>query len=216
MMRKLRQEDFQRMPWKDGGGETLQIAIGPADATLDDFDWRVSSARVASSGPFSAFPGVDRSLAVIDGGPLRLLVAGGGDPGHTSQITLTPDSAPFSFAGEWPVHAELPGDGCVVDLNIMTRRDRFTHRLQRLSMQGSVELSGTVLVLYCVEGAVECHEAANAAAPPVALTAYQALVARAADAASARRDVQLRLDVRGAQSAWLWVVHLYPVDVSDD
>lgn len=32
-----------------------------------DFIWRISMARVEQPGPFSAFPGVDRVLAVLEG-----------------------------------------------------------------------------------------------------------------------------------------------------
>ncbi|MBN7823193.1 HutD family protein, partial [Bowmanella yangjiangensis] len=46
------------MPWKNGGGSTLELAICPVGASLDDFDWRISSASVASSGAFSRFPGI--------------------------------------------------------------------------------------------------------------------------------------------------------------
>ena len=66
-MQVLRAENYRRMPWKNGGGETTEIAVFPAGAGLDDFDWRVSMARVESSGPFSVFPGIDRTLAILEG-----------------------------------------------------------------------------------------------------------------------------------------------------
>ena len=49
-------------PWKNGGGCTTEIAIAPPGASLDAFEWRISLATIAASGPFSAFPGVDRTL----------------------------------------------------------------------------------------------------------------------------------------------------------
>ena len=54
----------QFRPWKNGGGETAEIAVSPAGAGFDDFDWRISTAIVAQSGPFSGFPGVDRVLTL--------------------------------------------------------------------------------------------------------------------------------------------------------
>src|SRR5690606_386633 len=66
----------QFRPWKNGGGETAEIAVSPAGAGFDDFDWRISTAIVAQSGPFSGFPGVDRVLTVIEGGAMELTVAG--------------------------------------------------------------------------------------------------------------------------------------------
>ncbi len=59
-MRVIRSTDYRRMPWKNGSGETAEIAIWPDGVALDAFDWRISMARVAADGPFSAFAGVDR------------------------------------------------------------------------------------------------------------------------------------------------------------
>jgi environmental stress-induced protein Ves len=124
-MRIIRASDYRRMPWKNGGGETVEIAISPADASLDAFDWRVSMARVASSGPFSRFPGVDRTLAVLAGSGIRLGVAGQ-DP-----VSLGRDTAPFAFSGDDPATAELI-DGPIDDLNAMTHRASHRHRLTRI------------------------------------------------------------------------------------
>jgi environmental stress-induced protein Ves len=66
------------MPWKNGGDETTEVAAGPPGASLETFDWRISMAHIAQSGPFSLFPGVDRTLAVLSGVGIRLSVAGRG------------------------------------------------------------------------------------------------------------------------------------------
>ena len=50
-----------------GGGSTTEIAVAPPGAGFDDFDWRVSLATITQDGPFSAFPGIDRTLALVDG-----------------------------------------------------------------------------------------------------------------------------------------------------
>ncbi|WP_171524369.1 HutD family protein, partial [Acinetobacter baumannii] len=49
-MHVIRSRDYRRMPWKNGGGETTEIIVQPTGASLDDFDWRFSMARVGSSG----------------------------------------------------------------------------------------------------------------------------------------------------------------------
>jgi len=121
-MRIIRSGDYRRMPWKNGGGETVEIAISPAGASLDDFDWRVSMARVASSGPFSRFPGVDRTLAVLAGSGIRLRIA------ERGIVLLGRDAPPFAFSGDETATAELI-NGPIDDFNVMTRRATCRHRL---------------------------------------------------------------------------------------
>lgn len=116
-MRVIRSTDCRTMPWKNGGGETTEIAIAPEGAPLDAFDWRVSTARVASDGPFSIFPGIDRSLTVLEGAGIALDLQG------RATATLTPESPPYAFPGDLLLNARLV-DGPIVDLNVMTRRGR--------------------------------------------------------------------------------------------
>ena len=121
-MRLLRNTDHRRMPWKNGGGETIEVTVHPPDAGLADFGWRVSMATVASDGPFSIFPGIDRTLAVLSGDGMALSIEGLGER------RLTPASAPLAFPADAPTTARLSG-GPVTDLNVMTRRGRFVHSL---------------------------------------------------------------------------------------
>ena len=58
-MKLLRASDHKRMPWKNGGGETVEITVSPAGVALADFDWRVSMGTVATDGPFSFPDGAD-------------------------------------------------------------------------------------------------------------------------------------------------------------
>ncbi|WP_207481661.1 HutD/Ves family protein [Arenibaculum pallidiluteum] len=123
-MRGISRAEFRRMPWKNGGGETVEVAISPPGAALDAFDWRVSMATVAVPGPFSAFPGIDRTLAVLDG-TLALRFAG------RETVRLDLASPPMAFPADLPVEGE-PVGGPVTDLNVMTRRGAFRHRLARI------------------------------------------------------------------------------------
>lgn len=148
-MKILRAAEGRRTPWKNGGGETVEIAVHPPGAGLDAFDWRVSTALVAADGPFSAFPGVDRTLAVLTGAGLDLAV--GGD----APLRLTPASAPFAFPADVPCTGRLVG-GPVTDLNVMTRRGRFTHAVRPLDLAGPAPLDaegGTALV-FCRDGRI--------------------------------------------------------------
>ena len=113
-------------PWKNGGGVTAKIAAAPPGAGLDAFDWRISRATVAADGPFSAFPGIDRTLTVLDGDGLLLAV------GDAPRVQLTADGDPFAFPGDVPSHGRLVG-GAIVDLNVMTRRGRVAHTVTRLA-----------------------------------------------------------------------------------
>jgi len=132
-VRIIRSSDYRRMPWKNGGGETVEIAISPAGASLDAFDWRISMAHVASNGPFSGFPGVDRTLVVLAGGGIRLKLPG------DAVVSLSEAAAPFAFSGDDPVDAELI-DGPIQDLNAMSRRTSHRHQLARIRSARPVHL----------------------------------------------------------------------------
>jgi hypothetical protein len=136
------------MPWKNGGGTTAEIASGPPGSTLDSFDWRISMAQVASDGPFSSFPGIDRTLAVIEGAGLRLTVDG-------QACELTPRANPFSFRGEAVTHATRMA-GNVTDLNVMTRRERYAHRVRRIAARGNLlRPDASIVILFCGAGNVD-------------------------------------------------------------
>jgi environmental stress-induced protein Ves len=108
----------QWVPWRNGGGTTSEVATGPDAAGADDFGWRVSIARIDRDGPFSPFPGMDRTLLVLAGGSLALTQAG-------REIILHPESDSFSFDGGQPVDAQVASAAIV--LNLMVRRGSSDH-----------------------------------------------------------------------------------------
>lgn len=120
----LRRRDHTSMAWRNGGGRTLEVISEPAGAGIDDFGWRVSFAEVGAPGPFSAFPGVDRVLTLVQG-DLTLSVDGAATP-----ITRF---APYAFLGEAVVAGVSQGPS--VDLNLMTRRGRFTGDVECLTLE---------------------------------------------------------------------------------
>lgn len=124
MIEILRAKTHRHMPWKNGGGVTVEIAIHPAGATVDDFDWRISTATVAQDGAFSVFPGIDRTLSVLEGNGIILSVDG-------TETRLTQISAPYGFAADAATNARLI-DGAIIDLNIMTRRGLYAHAVKRI------------------------------------------------------------------------------------
>jgi environmental stress-induced protein Ves len=121
-MRTIRFADLASTPWKNGGGTTTEIAVSPAGTGFGDFDWRLSIAEVASDGPFSLFPGIDRTLTLIEGNGLAMTIA------DAPPRTLTMASGPLSFPGDVPVSAALIA-GPIRDFNVMSRRGRFAHRV---------------------------------------------------------------------------------------
>jgi environmental stress-induced protein Ves len=135
-MRLLRAADYRRMPWKNGGGETIEMVVSPADASFETFDWRISMAHVDAPGAFSLFPNIDRTLSVIAGAGLSLRFAAG------DVTSLDRRSTPFSFAGDIAVDSALI-DGPIDDLNVMTRRDRCRHRVTRHPLGTSTQLTWT-------------------------------------------------------------------------
>lgn len=132
-MRLLRADRHRRMPWKNGGGETIEIAVHPEGAGLEAFDWRVSMASVAADGPFSVFPGIDRTLAILDGAGMVLEIQGLG------RHRLTPGTLPLAFPADAATSARLE-DGPITDLNVMTRRGSRIHRVRRLEGETPVRI----------------------------------------------------------------------------
>ncbi|CAN5483101.1 HutD family protein [soil metagenome] len=103
-------------PWKNGGGTTREIASWPPGAGLDAFHWRVSIATIAASGPFSVFPGVDRTIMLLDGEGVRLHAADGG-----IDHRLDRPHEPFAFSGDVALDCSMLG-GASSDFNVMSRR----------------------------------------------------------------------------------------------
>jgi environmental stress-induced protein Ves len=147
-MKILRADRHRRMPWKNGAGETIEIIAWPEGSGLEDFEWRISMARVATDGPFSCFPDVDRTLCLLEGEGLALTIAG--EP----EVLLTQASAPFRFPGDVAVTSRLM-KGPITDLNVMTRRGRRSHKVMRLCADGPREIGrevGATLLLSRSQG----------------------------------------------------------------
>lgn len=134
------------VPWKNGGGSTTEIAIGPPDSGFEDFDWRVSLATIEKDGAFSAFPGVDRTLALVEGHGMTLDIDG--------EPTLLTETEPVAaFDGSSQVMAKLSRGGST-DFNAMTRSERCYHTFgrRRLSGNSTFVARADVTVLFLAEG----------------------------------------------------------------
>jgi uncharacterized protein len=165
MHRLLTPADYRRMPWKNGGGHTTEIAAEPAGAGMASFVWRVSVADIAQDGPFSAFPGIDRTLVLLSGHGMRLATAA-----DTMELHAPYD--PVAFAGEAPIECTLI-QGPTRDFNLMVRRDVASGMVVVVRDESAAIAPARAYVCYSAEGVSECLFAGH---PPVVLPPQHALV----------------------------------------
>ncbi|MES2943670.1 MAG: HutD family protein [Pseudomonadota bacterium] len=114
-LRRFSVTELAAEPWRNGGGQTRQIAARP-QADGDGWDWRVSLADIQCDGPFSAFTGIDRQAVLAEGRQLTLR-----DPEGTMHFAHVGDR--HAFDGALALSAEL-AEGPARLFNVMTRRGR--------------------------------------------------------------------------------------------
>lgn len=120
ILRRIPAAEHKAMPWRNGRGTTIEFARKDADdGTLL---WRLSQADVTEDGPFSAFPGIDRTILLTDGPGFRLVFSGHGE------ADLTEPLRPVAFSGDWETQAIGVAGPCR-DLNLMVARGRMTGAL---------------------------------------------------------------------------------------
>lgn len=147
-MQILSAHDYPATPWKNGSGMTRQVVISPPGATLDNFDYRISIASVASDGDFSHFPGIDRQLLLLQGAALLLQREDG------SEVRLDTFSLPLAFTGEENISSRLT-EGPVTDFNVMTRRGRYLQQVEDFTLNGERQLQSDdeILLVLLAAGA---------------------------------------------------------------
>jgi environmental stress-induced protein Ves len=105
--------DVAPRPWRNGGGTTRELLAWPA---ADSWQLRISVAEIRSDGPFSAYPGVERWFAVIDGAGVWLRLG-------EQNARVVPGDPPLCFDGALSPDCR-PIDGATHDLNLMLRGGR--------------------------------------------------------------------------------------------
>jgi environmental stress-induced protein Ves len=173
-IRLIRSDAHRVMPWKNGGGTTAEIALAPADADFASgrFDWRLSLASIERDGPFSAFPGVDRTIMLVEGAGMILTAADG------ARLVLDRSHLPQDFPGEWPVDCRLIG-GPVRDLNLMANRARVRAVWQVIALDrkaATLPATAGTLIAHALDGRFELDGVAGRDGP-VALAAGDTLIA---------------------------------------
>jgi environmental stress-induced protein Ves len=135
---------YRRVPWKNGLGSTLELATNAAEPG-GPWTWRLSLADVPTRASFSAFPGVDRHLAVLDGAGMTLERA-------AERIEVPREGRAFSFAGEDAIVGTPVGSG-VRDANLMLDRTKWTGSLeiQRVHERRSIEVEAVVVLIFAAQ-----------------------------------------------------------------
>jgi environmental stress-induced protein Ves len=162
----LRAADRPATSWRNGGGITHEVARGPAGPEGGDFDWRISIAEVGAPGPFSAYQGVRRTIALIDGAALTLII-----DGERHELGLY---QPLTFDGASVTSCELPA-GPTRDLNVMTtlgQADAAIEIRRLTSAEPSPVDSADPLVLIALAGSLTVTAGSGG---PVGLAALDAL-----------------------------------------
>jgi environmental stress-induced protein Ves len=178
MHRVLTPADYRQTAWKNGGGRTTEVAVHPPGADFARFAWRASVADVGRDGPFSAFPGVDRTLVLLRGAGITL--AGEGEP-----VAVTARYDPVTFAGDAPLECRLH-EGPVRDFNLMVRREFARGELDVVQAEAVVVRPARFRLCYAAAGASECLLAGHV---PLTLNEDEALLIDAGDAAAAALHV---------------------------
>lgn len=144
---KLAADALRVVPWKNGGGVTTEIATGRPRSDDQDWSWRVSIADVPATGPFSLFSGIDRIIAVIEGGGMDLRF----EDGRMVALEL---NQPVAFNGGLAVDGILREDP-IRDFNVMTDRRHFRPGLE--IVKGVAEVArrigdGSILLIHFLDG----------------------------------------------------------------
>ncbi len=141
-IRHLQCQTYVSMAWKNGRGSTDEICLLPPGASRDAFDLRISRASIPEPGLFSTFPGVQRTITVIEGSGLDL------DFGD--QLAKLKPRQPFNFdSGLTP--DGRPEDGPVRVFNVMA--SRAVWRIEPATVTtGVAELDAVLSVVFAIEG----------------------------------------------------------------
>ncbi|MGH6641091.1 MAG: HutD/Ves family protein [Bradyrhizobium sp.] len=139
---------FRHMPWKNGGGVTIDIAVamlpGFAPGGWEGMVWRFSRTAIVTPGPFSDLSGFDRQMALISGQGLVLETA-------DREIDVRQPFRPVQFAGETAIVSRLEA-GPVEVVNLIGDRSRVSIDLSCLSGGATKACAAGVHIIYAATG----------------------------------------------------------------
>jgi environmental stress-induced protein Ves len=142
---------YRQMPWKNGGGVTIDIAVtmlpGFAPGSWEGIVWRFSRTAIVTPAPFSDLSGYDRQLALVAGQGLVLGTAVG-------EIDVRQPFRPVRFAGETSIVSRLEA-GPVEVVNLIGDRSRVSIDLSCLSGGATNTCPAGVHIIYAATSACE-------------------------------------------------------------
>jgi environmental stress-induced protein Ves len=141
---------FKTVPWKNGKGETIEMAIN-SGGTLNNFDWRLSMASVVEDGIFSNFSGYTRNLILIAGDGINLQH----NDSKIDKLTNLLDYATFD-GGDKTVGNLHTNE--ITDFNIITRTSDYSTVVNCQKKAENITLEKSELCfIYSLNKAVELN-----------------------------------------------------------
>jgi len=145
MIKIISPQEFKTVPWKNGMGETIELAINEG-GTLEKFDWRISMASVVEDGPFSAFSGFERTLILVKGNGISLQHDGKPTDKLSNLLDVT------TFDGRLKTSGILYS-GPINDFNIIADKQKYKVTVQTYVENVDVDLRPAYLsFVYCLSG----------------------------------------------------------------
>jgi environmental stress-induced protein Ves len=142
---------YRHMPWKNGGGVTIDIAVtmlpGFAPGSWEGIIWRFSRTAIVTPGAFSDLSGYDRQLMLVSGEGLVL-----GTP--VGEIDVRQPFRPVRFAGETSIVSRLEA-GPVEVVNLIGDRSRVSIELSCLSGGATITCPAGVHIIYAPTSSCE-------------------------------------------------------------
>jgi environmental stress-induced protein Ves len=129
---------YRRVPWKNGGGVSVDVAWGPAES------WRFGRTPIVAPGPFSDYSGSERWQVLVAGRGLVLQTPDG-------EIDVRQPFRPVSFAGETKITSRLEA-GPVEVVNLIGDRSRVQLGLSVLRAGDSQAVNRRRTIVYCAAG----------------------------------------------------------------
>lgn len=128
--------------WKNGQGRSWSLGRSEPSAG-QDHDWSVTIAVLQDEREFSSYPGIHRTLSVIEGAGMQLRLEG-------REVLLKQTTQPFAFEGETRIVGDVVAQKPVMDFNVLTRRSVCNHSSVRLEVSGesAIACEADVLVVY--------------------------------------------------------------------